>query len=364
MNKIFLLSIKKNFCLLYKFPVGIFIAILIYPIMKNKKIWVLGGHNGDLYEDNAAIFHQYLLNKNEKAYFYLKKESKDFQRALELHKNYIIKKNSIKGIVIFFYSKYMIYSHSCGDILNIFHYLFKKKVRVFLQHGVVALKKVTPEKQSDIYVTSTLYEYNIFKNEVGERLFLSGLPRFDKLIDSSANNKIIFYMPTWRTWEEGNKELLKRIQELIFNRKLLKFLKENKYEFHLYLHHAIQKYINKLEIPENIKLIIPGKELLQEELKRSNILVTDYSSVAWDFWYMDKPVIFYQYDQKEFLEKTGSYLDFNQDLKNAIVTSEEELILRLHGMNKIPNLRKDFKYIDKNNCERLYDKIKKFNKEK
>lgn len=258
----------------------------------------------------------------------------------------------------------MIYSHSCGDILNIFHYLFKKKVRVFLQHGVVALKKVTPEKQSDIYVTSTLYEYNIFKNEVGERLFLSGLPRFDKLIDSSANNKIIFYMPTWRTWEEGNKELLKRIQELIFNRKLLKFLKENKYEFHLYLHHAIQKYINKLEIPENIKLIIPGKELLQEELKRSNILVTDYSSVAWDFWYMDKPVIFYQYDQKEFLEKTGSYLDFNQDLKNAIVTSEEELILRLHGMNKIPNLRKDFKYIDKNNCERLYDKIKKFNKEK
>lgn len=71
--------------------------------MKNKKIWVLGGHNGDLYEDNAAIFHQYLLNKNEKAYFYLKKESKDFQRALELHKNYIIKKNSIKGIVIFLF---------------------------------------------------------------------------------------------------------------------------------------------------------------------------------------------------------------------------------------------------------------------
>ena len=63
---------------------------------------------------------------------------------------------------------------------------------------------------------------------------------------------------------------------------------------------------------------------LQEVLLGSALLVTDYSSVCWDFLFLDRPVLFYQFDLDEFLERTGSYIDLRKDLFGPVATTAEE----------------------------------------
>lgn len=365
MLKLIIKSLCQNKSLIFKFPLAFLLSIYYYPKFRYQKIWIVGGHGGDLYDDNGAIFHQYLLEKNEKVYFCLKKESKDYIKIKKIYTNSIIEKNSIKSIIIFIYSTYVIYSHSPGDVLNIFHYLFNNKIYVFLQHGITCFKRVTPEKRANLYVIATSREYNIFikENVERKRLVKVGFPRFDKLIDTSKNlEKIILYMPTWRTWKEGNEILIEKINSLINNVKLINYLEKSGYSFHIYLHHAIQKYLNSLN-SKNIKIIYPGEIMLQDELKKSQILVTDYSSVAWDFWYMKKKVLFYQFDQKEFLEKVGSYIEFDKNYHDIICKNEEELILKLlEEENR--EYSDSFYFKDTKNCERLYKKICNYNKKK
>lgn len=368
MLKLLIKSLYQNRVLIIKFPLALLLSIIYYPKFKNQKIWVVGGHGGDLYDDNGAIFHQYLMKKKEKVYFYLKKESKDYAKIKKKYMENIIEKNSIKSIIVFIYSKYVIYSHSPGDILNIFHYLFNNKIYIFLQHGIVAFKKITPETRANLYVVSTKEEYDIFLKAgvIKNRLILTGLPRFDKLNDiSKETEKIILYMPTWRTWEEGNKILIKKINNLINNQEFINYLEKNKYTFHIYLHHAIQKYLNNLDNEniktKNIKIIYPGEIMLQEELKKSKILVTDYSSIAWDFWYMKKKVLFYQFDQKNFIEKIGSYIDFNQNYRKIVCKTEDELIFKLFDKKNI-EYSSSFYFDDNKNCERVYRKICNYDK--
>ena len=50
-------------------------------------------------------------------------------------------------------------------------------------------------------------------------------------------------------------------------------------------------------------------------------MITDYSSVAFDFGFLYKPVIYYQFDKERFLGKDGSHIDIEQELPGVIVNS-------------------------------------------
>ena len=55
------------------------------------------------------------------------------------------------------------------------------------------------------------------------------------------------------------------------------------------------------------------------------MLVTDYSSVSWDVYYLGKPVIFYQFDYDLYLKSNGSYLNMETELFGDRCMTEEEL---------------------------------------
>ena len=42
------------------------------------------------------------------------------------------------------------------------------------------------------------------------------------------------------------------------------------------------------------------------------MLITDYSSVSWDIYYMEKPILFYQFDLEQYNETNGSYIDMDK----------------------------------------------------
>jgi CDP-glycerol glycerophosphotransferase (TagB/SpsB family) len=98
------------------------------------------------------------------------------------------------------------------------------------------------------------------------------------------------------------------------------------------------------------------------------MLITDYSSVAWDILYMNKPILFFQFDVELFLDTSGSYMDMRKDLPGDRCETEDELLglIDKYAANdlRIPDkyarLRESFfTYTDKNNCRRITEEIKR-----
>ena len=124
------------------------------------------------------------------------------------------------------------------------------------------------------------------------------------------------------------------------------------------------RFINLFDIPDNVYLAID--ESYQELLNGSSVLITDYSSVFFDFAYLKKPVIYYHPNDDYHYEK--SYFDYDTMGFGDITKSETELLDKLtyyieNGCQMEDEYKKRvdkfFTHIDKNNSKRVYDWIKK-----
>ena len=97
------------------------------------------------------------------------------------------------------------------------------------------------------------------------------------------------------------------------------------------------------------------------------MLLTDYSSVSWDVYYLGKPVVFYQFDYDLYMQANGSYLDMKKELFGDRYITEEEVIRGLEEYvqndfrekEKYGSLRQEyFAYNDQNNCKRILEFLK------
>ncbi|MEE1273713.1 MAG: CDP-glycerol glycerophosphotransferase family protein, partial [Olegusella sp.] len=95
-----------------------------------------------------------------------------------------------------------------------------------------------------------------------------------------------------------------------------------------------------------------------------SVMVTDYSSAVWDAIYMDKPALFFQFDCALYLEKTGSYIDFETDLPGDCYFDADALIDGLEQSAQAGFVASDhqrevasrwFAHRDHNNCQRIYE---------
>ena len=87
--------------------INMIISSIIYPFkkseFKNRNIWLIGGHAGDIYNDNSKFFYEYMLENHKEidTYWVVNKESKVFEKILE--NCAVFKDNEIgnKGILKF-----------------------------------------------------------------------------------------------------------------------------------------------------------------------------------------------------------------------------------------------------------------------
>src|SRR5699024_1185573 len=170
-----------------------------------------------------------------------------------------------------------------------------------------------------------------------------------------------------------NSDYYKHYTNLLNSNKLNKLLLENDIIIHFFIHPKLKAYISNFHtISENIRIYEFGEIQINHLLMRSSLLITDYSSVSWDFYYLKKPVIFYQFDYETYERVQGSYLDMNTELFGDRAFDENNLInlIKVYversfmEKEKYATQRKEyFQYIDQNNCERTFNEIIK-NKDK
>ena len=168
-----------------------------------------------------------------------------------------------------------------------------------------AITKQSPdiEKEQDFVEKTFGYEgRNIVK--------MLGLARFDNLMNFRSVYKAnqILLMPTWRDWlgsaalhlslsEFMESEYYKVYESFIKSPLLHSFLRENNLKLLFFPHKGMQKFISAFNTDcPNVIITYWRKYDVQTLLMESAFCITDYSSIAMDFAYMEKPLVYYQFD--------------------------------------------------------------------
>ena len=149
------------------------------------------------------------------------------------------------------------------------------------------------------------------------------------------DKKVILYAPTWRDNSFNVKGYTFKL-EVDFAR--WKEVLGEEYVVIFKPHYLITNKFDNEGLEEFLYTIREDKDI-NELYVISDILVTDYSSVFFDYAILHRPILFYMYDLKEYEEEVrGFYLDINKDLPGNIFTKEEEL---LKEISNIENYKKN-----------------------
>ena len=150
---------------------------------------------------------------------------------------------------------------------------------------------------------------------------------------------------------------------LFHNEKLLNAAKEYGYEIEYIPHPIFFPYLDQFDVPAQIKMGNTDT-VYRDVFARNQLLVTDFSSVAFDFAYLRKPLIYAHFDSNHYAE---GYFDYERDGFGEVEYDLESTVGRIieymrSGCQLKPEYRERvdgfFAFRDRNNCARVYEKIK------
>ena len=382
-NKTYPIKSKGKYFLFLCLYIFLYPLALILYGRKNK--WVIC-ERGDDAQDNGFIFFKYVVENHPeiKPVYLIKKSSKDYQKVSSIGKT--VEFGSFKHFLMCIGSPVKISSNLFGYApwVQMVTYYRRNKARglhIFLQHGII--KNTHPNFFKEKCVSLTHFicgakpEYDFvnknFHYNNGVPIY-TGLARFDYLLPFDANKEILI-MPTWRAnlinlsnEEFAKTEFFLKWNSLLQNSKLIEICKTKRIKIKFYLHYQFQKYSLLFEGNEVVQVVKYGEETVQALLKETALLITDFSSVFFDYTYMNKAVVFYQFDESTFSQAhyEKGYFDYRRDGFGPVCLEEDEVV-----SNILDLIGKDFKnseeyqkrsdiffeFKDKNNCQRTFEAI-------
>ena len=386
-------SFKRKLKKVYIYSRELILLIVLYPIShwwgKNKKIYLFS-ERGYEARDNGLYMYRYFKEKHpeKQAYYVIGKGSEDMKNV-EKYGN-LIYHNSIKHHILFYAAKYCISTHIFGYTPNIDFYAhlirrgnFKDKIKISVKHGIDTNNIVLSYAEYtclDLRVAGAKPEYDFVLENfhyTDKQVKYTGLARFDGLHKFKTANQILV-MPTWRKYlyqlskkDFVNSQYYREWSSFLLSKHTAELLEKYDTKIVFYPHYELQKYIDLFK-SESDRIIIADKEHydVQTLLKESKLLITDFSSVYFDFAYMKKPLIYYQFDKEKFhsehygkgyfVEETMGFGDVVYDLE-SLFSSLEKSLKKDCKMEDIYSNRVGsfFELHDDKNCERIYDEIMK-----
>jgi hypothetical protein len=256
-------------------------------------------------------------------------------------------------------------------------------VECFLQHGVTALKPLVDyhfEKQKfALFLANSAWEKRIVEQHCEyppDRVFVAGMPRWDRLhpdhnvdLPTGDHRQRLLIFPTWRRGLDKLtvNEFAQRDFYLCWRAALAR-ISERAAELGVSVffcsHSIIERFSSMLNTP-GIRTI--GVRQMVSELPSFDVLLTDYSSLCFDFLFMSKPTAFFMFDQESFFSVRRPYIKIPEDLPGrAFETSNELLegIFSSQGMTELLSdseikncIQRYIAYHDDRNTERVVDAI-------
>jgi len=355
-----------------------------------KEIWIGYEKLAMSAHDNGYYFFDYVYknSKHNNFYYVITKDSPEIINLMD-KRDKVLYFMSFKYFVYMFSARLLISSDTKWNSYNLkmkktkLGKILTNKPLVYLQHGVNGLKAVPDfyKKRGvfDLVISPSEYEKEIIVNRWGydeSEVAITGLARWDVLKDKTDEipYKQIFIMPTWRTWMDGidkdeflKSEFYKNYITLLNSTKLHKMLEENNVKIKFFLHPKFKDYINLFNFKSsNIEKFDFLEVPLDEMIMRSSLMISDYSSVIWEMFYLKKPCLFFHFDKEKYLEYEGSYLDFDNELFGDVAFDSDNLMKHISYYIKNEFQEKEiyakmrwkyFSYMDQNNSKRIYEAV-------
>ena len=348
-------------------------------VKKDMNTWLVGERYDTAQDNGYAMFVWLREHTDVDAYYVIEKDSKDFLKIKDIEN--VLTFGSDKHFHISFKAGVLLGTHDLENLLPYKpasgFYGYEDTVKVFLQHGVLGRKPAEYHKKYyelpfDLFIVSSIPEKeDIVMKKMGyseQETAVTGLARFD-LLPSNHKTQNILLMPTWRDWITSDEGFLKsryyhRYVNLIQNPRLHKVLEDYNVNLNFYPHYRAQVFFNASHVntTSRIHFIELGDRTVQELLISHSLLITDYSSVSFDFSLMDKPVIYYHFDVGRFF-KNGKLRPLHETFIGDTAKDEETLIdlieksIQNQFMSRHTDLSGIFEYQDHHNRERIYKAV-------
>lgn len=344
--------------------------------LHKKQIWLFSERPSDA-RDNAFWMFKFVRENHPEinAFYAIDFNSNDYKKVAKIGN--VIKFGSFKHHMYTWGCKNFLSAHIgdgfpnkhvCFNLLTMGFYKFNN---IFLQHGITCNKPdylFEDKNRIHLFCCANEREREFVATELGYGKVAKalGFCRYDNLDNSLLKKSQLLIMPTWRYWlaEVDEKEFLQSEYYACYNELLAK-TKElcDKYEIIFYLHNDLQQFSHLFK---HDHVIVASKQEfdVQNLLKESSFLVTDYSSVFFDFAYMEKPLIYFQFDSKKYRKDQyeEGYFSYLNDGFGPICTDATQAIDYICENQNIQQIyqkriQEFFVFRDKDNCFRTYEAI-------
>lgn len=339
----------------------------------NDKQIIFSSFQGRLYSCSPKAIYEYMISNpqfDDYKFIWAFNKPEQKQSLFTDGRTVLVKYNSKDFFKYLASSKYWIFNFKTPE------YFIKKENQIFLQcwHGT-PLKRIGMDievdgnaatdkkkihesylndaKKYDYFISPSRYATERFVSSFGLKLLdkeniiiEQGYPRNDKLknfdaddiieikrkLNISSDKKVILYCPTFR--DDQYKPGVGHTYQLGINLLRLKEKLGDGYFLLLRLHYLVS---NKIDISQfkGFALDVSSYDDINDLYLISDVLVTDYSSVFFDFANLNRPMIFYMYDRELY---QGTLRDFYLDLKDIpgpIIEDECKLIEALRNTDEI-----------------------------
>ncbi|MDF2542708.1 MAG: hypothetical protein K0S47_2426 [Herbinix sp.] len=341
-------------------------SFLKKPMMDN---WILfESFFGKNYSDSPKYIYEYLAKNYPGKYKFIWVIDKKNTKIPFKHTK--IKRFSLRYSYYLARCKYFVFNGRQPDWMK------KRKDSVFLEtwHGTPLKKLVfdqddissaNPKYKEQVYKQSRVWDYliapNAFSSEVFRRCFIydkamldTGYPRNDilhakdrdeiaskirKKLNIPKDKKTILYAPTWRDDEFYAKGQYKF--ELHLDLAYLREKLGDQYVLLLRTHYFIADSLDVSSLG-GFAVNVSKYDDISELYLISDILITDYSSVFFDYANLRRPMLFFTYDLEKYRDVLrGFYIDIEKEVPGPLVFTTEEVADAILNINTIEKQYRD-----------------------
>ena len=351
-------ALTKNSKLLYRlyFSGGSLLLRIVGLFIKSDPNLILfASYGGRKFDDSPRVIYEYLLkhpiSPNHK-YVWGFVNPADFPEV----------KNSVKVDTPSYYftalkAGYWVTNSSIMRGLS-----FKKRTTrdILFEHGMVAIKRISTDvvQKEHVFVTGFCEQYDMVfvegKKEIPilakvrklseNNFYATGLPRNDDLVGYAPDEiaiikekfgipqtkKVILYAPTFRDYckaKDGRSAL-----QLPIDFKKWENLLGNEYVLLITAHYEVAKFLDTLP-KNNFVFNAFGYPRVNDLLKVADILISDYSSIVFDYSILERPILCYGYDYDQFMKVRGTYEDITKLFYDGVIRDEDTLLHTISNIN-------------------------------
>lgn len=358
--------------------------------------WVLMDRDNEANDSAEELYHWLAANKpNINAWYVLRKDAPDWKR-LEDSGVKLAAYGTFQWRLLMLSAVHYASSHIDNYVVKPLDYRIYGPRRwrfTFLQHGVIKgdLSRWLNHKSIDLFVTSTKNEYDSIAGDASPYRFstkevrLTGLPRHDALLRKRQvvdSPDLILIAPTWRSYlvpqnaststdrersaEFSSSKYVEHYRELLHSPRLKAVAEANDLTIAFMPHPNTQPYMDTFNVPDYVEVKRYGVDDVQQVMAETMVMVTDYSSIAFNIAYLDSAVVYFQFDQDEYFggghTERPSYFNYVRDGFGPVTTTVDmtvdavKFIAKQEGPSTeyLRRIESTFPVRDGNNSQRVY----------